>query len=42
MIMTNGYVVIVYKLNLKFKNDYNLIKEGKYSETSKKFQDVIL
>jgi len=36
----NGYVIIVYKLNHKFKNDYNLIKEGRYSETSKKFQEL--
>ena len=34
-----GYVVIVYKLNPKFKNDFKLVKEGLYSRTSKQFQD---
>lgn len=33
-----GFVVVVYKLNLDFKNDYNLIKQGKYSKTSEKFK----
>lgn len=33
-----GYVVVVYKLNLDFKKDYNLIKQGKYSKTSDKFK----
>lgn len=36
----NGYVVIVYKLNNKFNSDYQLIKQGKYSKTSKAFQDL--
>lgn len=35
-----GYVVVVYQLPYKFKEDYNLVKEGKYSKTSKKFQKV--
>jgi len=35
----NGYVVIVYKLNSNFKEDFNLVKEGKYSETSNEFQE---
>jgi len=34
----DGYVVVVYKLNPKFKKDFELIKEGKYSYTSKEFQ----
>lgn len=33
-----GYVVVVYKLNPKFKKDYTLIKQGLYSKTSKDFQ----
>jgi len=34
----NGYVVVVYQLNEKFHKDYELIKQGKYSKTSKSFQ----
>lgn len=34
----DGYVVVVYQLNDKYKKDFNLIKEGKYSKTSKSFQ----
>ena len=33
-----GYVVVVYKLNPKFKSDFLLIKEGLYSQTSQEFQ----
>lgn len=33
-----GYVVVVYKLDMKFSKDFNLIKEGLYSKTSKDFQ----
>lgn len=33
-----GYVVVVYKLDNKFKDDFELIREGKYSRTSDKFQ----
>lgn len=33
-----GYVVVVYKLNSELKDDYNLVKEGKYSRTSKEFK----
>lgn len=33
-----GYVVVVYKLNPKFKKDFGLVKEGLYSRTSKEFQ----
>ena len=35
-----GYVVVVYKLNPKFKHDFLLIKEGLYSQTSKEFQSM--
>ena len=34
----DGYVVVVYKLDITHKKDFKLIKEGKYSQTSKKFQ----
>lgn len=34
------HVVIVYKQLPKFKEDYDLIKEGKYSKTSKEFQSL--
>ena len=34
----DGYVVVVYQLNEKFHKDYELIKQGKYSKTSKTFQ----
>jgi hypothetical protein len=34
----NGFVVVVYKLNNKYEDDYKLIKEGKYSKTSEDFQ----
>ena len=36
----DGYVVLVYKLNTKWKKDYMLIREGLYSKTSKKFQEL--
>ncbi len=32
------FVVLVYTLNPKFKENYDLIKQGKYSKTSKEFQ----
>ena len=35
-----GYVVVVYEINPRLKDDINLIKQGKYSLTSKKFQDI--
>jgi len=34
----DGYVVLIYKLNAKFKKDFAIIKKGKYSTTSKEFQ----
>jgi hypothetical protein len=36
----DGFVVIVYKLHEKLKSDIELIKQGKYSKTSKKFQEI--
>jgi hypothetical protein len=36
----DGYVVVVYQLNEKHKKDFSLIKEGKYSKTSKDFQKI--
>lgn len=35
-----GYVVLVYKLDKKFEKDFDLVKLGKYSLTSKAFQDM--
>ncbi len=34
----DGYVVVVYALNDKFKRDFKIIKQGKYSTTSPEFQ----
>lgn len=36
----DGYVVLVYKLNERLSSDIELIKQGKYSQTSKKFQEI--
>ena len=36
----DGYVVVVYELNSKFKKDFLLVKEGLYSQTSKEFQNL--
>jgi len=36
----DGYVVVVYKLNPKFKKDFDIVKTGKYSRTSKEFQEL--
>lgn len=36
----DGYVVMVYNLNRRFKEDFKLIKQGKYSKTSKEFQEL--
>jgi len=35
-----GLVVLVYQLNHKYTNDFNLIKQGKYSQTSNEFQEL--
>lgn len=34
-----GFVIVVYKLDKNLLKDFDLIKEGKYSKTSKKFQN---
>ncbi len=34
----NGFIVLVYQLNSKFKKDFEFVKLGKYSQTSKEFQ----
>jgi hypothetical protein len=36
----DGYVVVVYTLDNKWKKDFALIREGLYSKTSKEFQDL--
>ena len=36
----DGYVVVVYEINPRLKNDIELVKQGKYSQTSKKFQEI--
>ena len=36
----DGYVVVVYEINPRLKTDVELIKQGKYSQTSKKFQEI--
>lgn len=35
----DGFVVVVYKLDKKWSDDFLLIREGKYSQTSKEFQN---
>jgi hypothetical protein len=36
----DGYVVVVYQLDDKYKKDYDLIKQGRYSKTSVNFQKM--
>jgi hypothetical protein len=36
----DGFVVVVYQLNEKFKEDFSLVKKGRYSKTSKDFQKM--
>jgi len=36
----DGYVVVVYKLNPKWKKDFMLVREGLYSRTSGEFQKL--
>lgn len=36
----DGYVVVVYMLNSKLEKDFELVKQGKYSQTSPKFQEI--
>lgn len=35
----HGFVVVVYRLNMKYANDFKLIRNGKYSLTSPEFQN---
>jgi hypothetical protein len=35
-----GYIVVVYKLKTEFKKDFDLVRQGKYSKTSKEFQKL--
>lgn len=35
-----GFVILVYTLDARFKSDFDLIKQGKYSKTSDAFQDL--
>ena len=35
-----GFVVVVYKLDAEYKQDYQLVKLGRYSETSEDFQKL--
>ena len=34
----DGYVVVVYEINPRLKGDIELVKQGKYSQTSSSFQ----
>ena len=34
----NGFIVVVYKLDMKFALDFRLVRQGKYSKTSNEFQ----
>jgi hypothetical protein len=36
----NGFVVLVYTLDKKWKKDFALIREGLYSQTSQEFQEL--
>jgi hypothetical protein len=36
----DGFVVLVYTLDKKWKKDFALVREGLYSKTSKEFQDI--
>lgn len=36
----NGFVVVVYKLNPRFLNDFLLVRKGHYSKTTKAFQSI--
>ena len=36
----DGFVVVVYQLNEKFKEDFKIVKQGRYSKTSKDFQKM--
>lgn len=36
----DGFVVLVYELDPEFSSDFDLIRQGKYSKTSKDFQEL--
>jgi len=36
----DGYIVVVYELDGKYKRDFEHVKNGKYSKTSKEFQSL--
>jgi hypothetical protein len=36
----DGYVVVVYELDNRYKRDFAYVKNGKYSKTSKEFQSL--
>lgn len=38
--LDKDHIVLVYKQLSRFKNDYDLIKQGKYSKTSKEFKEL--
>lgn len=38
--INKDFIVVVYKLNPDYKADFTLIKQGKYSKTSKQFQTL--
>lgn len=37
-ILAQGLIVLAYKLDPKYMDDYKIVRTGKYSKTSKKFQ----
>jgi len=36
----DGFVVVVYELNPKFKRDFEMVRNGRYSKTSEEFQKL--
>lgn len=38
--LPGGYVVVIYELDPSYKADFDLIRQGKYSKTSIKFQEL--
>jgi hypothetical protein len=36
----DGFVVVVYKLDTKWKKDFILVRKGLYSQTTKEFQNI--
>ena len=37
---SEGYIVVIYKLNLKYSSDFELVREGKYSKLSSNFKKM--